>query len=182
MPRFVQGSVFGRFVYAICIMLINAYDNSKFKVAMDVKNRYKEDSIIHSILSRYINKKPFFKHSLLYRFLLFIFSIVDKIAGFLNKVISSVIINSAISKAWFKFIAIEAGNRAYLFGILLMSIPIGSVLSMILFDCVSIINMALSWIIFFAGMFIAFCSLNRQGFKNSFVTRTLNKIIEAILF
>ncbi len=179
--RYVNNSVFCRFIINIVKFVLNAYKSSGLKRCADAVGRCWQNSIVHRILHGYIYKKPWFRYSLVYRLVCFIAHIVDIICGFLHRLIAPAIKGSMLYALVNKIKALGTGNIAYLFGILLMSIPIGSIVSMIITDSVTLTNMILCWGIFALGMFVVLCGIYCAAFGRSLVVRLVKWLTDIVL-
>lgn len=177
----ITNSVFCRFIINIVKFVLNAYDNSVLKKCADAAGSCWQNSYVHSILHRYIYKKPYFQYSLVYRFVCFLAHIADIICGFLHRLIVPAIKGSMLYALVNKIKGLGAGNVTYLAGILLMSIPIGSIISMIITDSVTLTNMVLCWVIFAAGMFVVLCGMYLRTFLSSLFVRIVKWVADIVL-
>ena len=179
--NYVSGSLFGSIVINIVNKAMKAYDGSMLKKCVSAVSRCYNASIFHSICHRYIYKRAWFQYSLVYRSVCFLAHIIDSICGFIHNMLSPAIKGSIIYALVLKIKGLGPGNIAYLFGILLMSIPIGSIVSMIFTDSVVLVNMGLCWGIFALGMFVVLCGMYHSAFNKSLVVRFVKWLTDSVL-
>ena len=178
---YITNSVFCRFVLYIVRSALNAYDNSVLKRCVGAVGICWQNSAVHSIIHRYIYKKPYFRYSLVYRIIQGLAHIVDRLCGFLHRLIAPAIKGSMLYALVNKVKGLGAGNITYLAGILLMSIPIGSIVAMIITDSVTLTNMVLCWVIFAVGMFVVLCGIYMTAFLSSIAVRAVKWLTDIML-
>lgn len=178
---YVTGSVFCRSIINIVKKITNAYKGSMLKRCADAVGRCYRGSALHGMLHRYVFKKPWFRYSLVYRFVCFLAHIVDIICGYIHNILAPAIKSSMIYALVLKIKGLGTGNMAYLFGILLMSIPIGSIISMIITDSVTLTYMILCWGIFGLGMFVVLCGIYCSAFNKSLLARLVKRLTDIVL-
>lgn len=179
--NYVSDSLFGRIIINIVNKVMRAYDSSVLKKCVLALSRCYNASLFHSICHRYIYKRPWFQYSLVYRFLCFLAHIADMIFGFINRLIVPAVKGSGIYNFVQRIKSLGAGNITYLAGILLMSIPVGSIISMIFTDSVTVGNMALCWAIFGIGMAVVLCGMYLTAFLSSLAVRLVRWLTDIVL-
>ncbi len=177
----VESSVFCRLIINTVKFVLNAYESSILKKCADKVGVCWRSSIACGILHRYIYKRPYFQYSLVYRFVCFLARIADIICGALHNIFAPMIRGSMLYTAVRKIKSLGAGNVTYLAGILLMSIPIGSIISMIITDSVTLANMVLCWIIFASGMFVVLCGMYMTAFLSCLFVKALKWLTDIML-
>ncbi|MDO4300674.1 MAG: hypothetical protein Q4D26_04685 [Clostridia bacterium] len=159
---------------------ITGYENSRVKSAVNAVTVCFKDSKTYSVLSRYANKKPYYRQSLIYRLIMAIAGLFDRLFGSVNSIGSKWLEGSAFSAKVYKAIKSPAELKLYGFGILFMSIPVGSIISLILTGGVSPVNMAICWGVFVVGfVFVAAASCGSYV-KSSALFKVISGFIDLI--
>ncbi|WP_317367186.1 hypothetical protein [uncultured Tyzzerella sp.] len=91
MPLFIKDSIIYRLFDKI---IIKSYSNSLFKkFVYKILNCFKQ-SFLYKKVKNYLNKKPYFLNSLIYKFIRKIVKIIDKIMDFLYNIIKKCLLGS----------------------------------------------------------------------------------------
>lgn len=157
-----------------------AYDNSRLKKIVDSINICFKGSRTYSVLSHYINKRPYYRNSMVYKLIMAISGVFDKIFGIINKVVSGLLNGSAFSKKVYSVIKADVNKKLCGFGLLFMSIPIGSIIALILLGNVSFMNMVICWGIFVIGFLLVVIASCESAIKNSVLVKAVAVFFDLI--
>ncbi len=93
MLLFIKNSTIYKFLENV---IIKPYNNSKFKNFFTNVLSYFKQSFIYKSTERYLDKKPYFLNSLIYKFIRKMVKIIDKIMDFLHGIIKKCILGSKV--------------------------------------------------------------------------------------
>lgn len=159
---------------------LTAYDNSRLKKIVNAFGICFKDSRTYSVLSHYANKKPFYRYSLVYRIIMAIAGFFDRLFGFINRLFTALLNSSFVSAEINSAIKADVSKKLYGFGLLFMSIPIGSIIAMIFAKDVSAVNMIICWAVFAFGFVLILIASCQAVFKNSAVFRAFKGFFDLI--
>lgn len=157
-----------------------AYRNSRLKnAAANIVICFK-DSKTYNVLHRYANKRPYYRYSIIYKIVMFIAAFFDKLFGIIHNGVKNWLSGSKAAESTVKAVKTSADLKLYGFGILFMSIPIGSIISLIILRGVSSQNMAMCWGIFIFGLLLVIFACNSEAHKSSLVIKVIKKFFDLI--
>lgn len=157
-----------------------AYDDSKLKKIVYYINICFKGSRTYSILSQYINKSPYYQKSMVYKMIMVIAGVFDKLFGIINKIISGLLNGSVFSSKIYSAIKADVNKKLYGFGLLFMSIPIGSIIALILLGDVSFMNMIICWGIFVTGFLLVVIASCESAIKSSVLVKAVAVFFDLI--
>ena len=150
----LKGSKLVSYVLMLVSVFVCAYDSSKLKSFLSWLNKCFNKSITRRILASYAHKKPWFRYSLTYKLIMFIVKIADLIFGFIYKVGKKCVFGSRLALALKNGKAMALTDKCYIAGVLLVSIPIGAMLSSIIMNNCDVITIVISWVVFVVGIMV----------------------------
>lgn len=178
MPEFIKSSVVLGAVMAICRTVVNSYDNSRLKIAVSVAVKVCASSCTYNIIKKYINKKPYFLYSGIYKLERRIVRLIDKMMDVLNGFFAKMINNSIIFTELKMIPEIESRDKLSMVAIILMSICIGFMTGKIAMGQSSTEMLVSVWAVFIMGGILAVCGNCRQIIKNSLIYRFFNWLVK----
>lgn len=158
----------------------NAYKNSGLKNVVFAVGICFKESKTYSVLSCYANKKPYYRYSVVYGIIMAIAGLFDRLFGFINRLFTALFKGSVVSAEVNGIMKANVSKKLYGFGLLFMSIPIGSIISMIFAGSVSALNMSICWVVFVFGFVLVLIASCRTVFKNSIVFRAVKGFFDLI--
>ncbi|WP_250277924.1 hypothetical protein [[Clostridium] colinum] len=163
MPLFIKKS----FIYTLLDKtLINPYNTSLLKKVLGkISNCFKQ-SFIYKSIQKYLDKKPYFLNSIIYKFIRKIIKIIDKIMDFLHKKIKTYLLgsNSFIELRNIKYFTKE--KKLLLLCILLGAFNLSYSFIGIIFNT---INLYISYGLLIITIILYLFSRNTNCFKESFI-------------
>lgn len=157
-----------------------AYKVSRLKnISANVGICFKE-SKTYSVLYGYANKKPYYRYSIIYKIVMSITAFFDKFFGIVHGEVKKWFSGSKAAESTVKAVKSSVDLKLYGFGILFMSIPIGSIISLIILGGVSSLNLAISWGIFILGLLFVILACNSQALKSSIVIKMVKNFFDLI--
>lgn len=161
-------------------VFLTAYENSRLKKGVTAVGVCFKSSKTYSVLSRYANKKPFYRYSLVYRLIMAIAGLFDRLFSLINKVAKALLSGSIVSAEVDSALKADVNKKLYGFGLLFMSIPIGSIIAMIFSGGVSAVNMIICWTVFAFGFILVLTASCHIVFINSAIFRAVKGFIDLI--
>lgn len=177
MMEILNGSKLVSFVLKLVSVFVCAYDNSKLKRFLSGLNDCFNKSITRKILASYAHKKPWFRYSLTYKLIMFIVKIADVIFGFIYKICKKCIFGSRLELVIKKGKSMALTDKCYIAGVLLVSIPIGAMLSSIIMNNCDVIIIVISWAVFVVGIMVVLVGI--YG-RDSIIVKLIKGLIEAV--
>lgn len=175
-----KGSLIITVIANVAKAFLNSYENSRLKKNVTAFNKCFKNSKTYSVLYRYANKKPFYKFSFVYKAVMAIAGVFDRFFAFINKVVTGVLSGSFTARKAVSAKNADVSKKLYAFGLLFMSIPIGSIVAMILLGSVSVLNMIICWVIFAFGFILVLIASCQPVLKNSFIFRAVKGFFDLI--
>ncbi len=176
----LKGSFFAGIIIYTVNAFARAYDNSALKKAVNAVSACFLSSRFFSLLSKYANKKAFYRYSLIYRLIMAIAGLFDRLFGFMHRLAASWLSGSAGAER------VKAGLNATLkeklfgFGVLFMSIPVGSMTAILILGGISKSIIAASWCSFAFGFALTLCGAFDETLKECFVVRGIRAFLNII--
>lgn len=174
----------GSLIVTVIVNLVKAfergYDNSALKKNVDKVTLAFKTSKTHYILSHYVNKKPYYQSSVVYRLVMAIASLLNKAFGGINTLGKRLFSGSVFAHK--VCLAYKAGinDKLFAFGLLFMSIPVGSLIALIWAGQATGVNMAVCWAVFVAGVILVVAASCKDTFKNSKVVKAVSGFFDLI--
>ncbi len=159
----------------------SAYENSGFKRCVKGIAVCFRESGTYKWLSRYANKKPYYRYSFVYKIVMAIAGLVDMLFGAINSVALKWLSGSKAAESTVNACKSTVNIKLYGFGLLFMSIPIGSLIALIYAGSVNIFNIAVCWVVFVIGLLCVVFALCGGALESSFVLRAAAKFMNLIL-
>lgn len=148
----LKGSLLCRAIGFVASVFSNAYKNSRLKrFTLSVSNCFNE-SFTHTVLSHYVNKKPYFRYSLTYRLVIAIMHIVDIIFAFINNVFTKLFSGSSFCNDVISYKKSSLTQKLELIGVLVVSVSMGSFVSMALNGDFTRVILGVNSVIFVVGI------------------------------
>lgn len=176
----LKGSIIVKAVLWIICGFQNAFEYSLLKKFVSAVYRSWRGSFLHHICSKYVNKKPFYQSSLIYRFVMAIGRILDKPFGAIYKVFKPTIYNSRVCNFAKNAVGKDCKSRAYGAGLLLMSIPIGSLIALIIKGDCTPVTIGMCVAVFIFGVALSFGVVFNEVIQGSLIVRLLKWIISSL--
>ena len=164
-----KGSILVRAILCVVHTFGNAYRCSLLEKFVSAVYRSWRGSFIHHICSKYVNKKPFYQSSLIYRFVMAIGRILDKPFGAIYRAFKPAVDNSK-----------DCRSRAYGAGLLLMAIPIGSLIALIMKGNCTPITIGMCVAVFIFGLALSFGVVFNEVIQNSLVVKFVKWVISSL--
>lgn len=139
-----------------------------------------KDSKTYDILSKYAGKNPYYRFSFTYKIVMSIAAIFDKLFGRIHNEVKRWFSGSKAAENIVNAVKLTTDLKLYGFGILFMSIPIGSILSLIILGGISFVNLAMCWGIFIFGLLLVILACNSEALKESLSIRAVSKFFDLI--
>ncbi len=172
------------FFAGIIIYVVNAfsraYDNSVLKKAVSAVSVCFLSSRFFSLLSRYANKKAFYRYSLIYRLIMAIAGLFDRLFGFIHRLAASWLAGSAGAANIREGLNSSLREKLFGFGVLFMSIPVGSMTAILLLGGISKSIIAASWCSFAIGLVLTLCGAFEEALKRCFLVRGIKAFLDIL--
>ena len=178
MPEFIKSSAVLCTVIALWKAVVNSYDNSRLKNAVSAAVRICVNSTICNIIRRYIDKKPYFLYSGVYKLGRKAVGKIDKIMDKLHSFFAGLLNNSVIFTEANMIPHMDSKEKLYMLAIMLMSICIGFMTGKIVMGQSSPEMLVSVWAVFIMGGILAVCGNCRQTIKNSLIYRFFNWLVK----
>ena len=178
MPEFIKSSVILGIVISLWRTVVNSYDNSRLKIAVSAAAKVCVNSVTCNIIKKYINKKPYFLYSGVYKLGRGIVRLIDKMMDVLNGFFAGLLNNSIIFTELKMIPEIESRDKLSMVAITLMSICIGFMTGKIVMGQSSTEMLVSVWAVFIMGGILAVCGNCRQIIKNSLIYRFFNWLVK----
>ena len=159
---------------------VTAYNNSRLKKSMTGIAVCFKNSGTYGILSKYANKKPYYRYSLVYRIIMAIAGLFDRLFGRINSFMSGWLSGSRAAEDTVKVYNASAESKLTGFGILFMSIAAGSIIALMYAGGMSAVNAIMCIAVFILGLLCAVISLCKGALKGSAVLRLFAEFIDLI--
>lgn len=104
---------------------ISTYNESIFKKSLLKIKDISSKSVTADLFNRYINKKPYYENSLSSKFFVWLFSVINIVMVFLNKIFTPLFKNSTTVKSTTSLKKLSTRRKTSLTSILIVSISIG---------------------------------------------------------
>lgn len=176
---FKESLVFSTLLKCVDI-IIKAYKYSKLKKNINAFVSCFKSSRTFYILSLYANKKPYYRNSLTYRIIMAIAGLFNRLFGAIHNIAENCLRGSEAGKITVEAIKSPTNTKLYGFGLLFMSIPIGSIISLIVLGSVSTVNMIICWVVFFIGFLLVVIASCKNALSNSVVIKAAKGLIDLI--
>ena len=176
----LKGSILVRAILCVVHTFGNAYRCSLLEKFVSAVYRSWRGSFIHHICSKYVNKKPFYQSSLIYRFVMAIGRILDKPFGAIYRAFKPAVDNSKISNFAKVAVGKDCRSRAYGAGLLLMAIPIGSLIALIMKGNCTPITIGMCVAVFIFGLALSFGVVFNEVIQNSLVVKFVKWVISSL--
>lgn len=174
----------GSLIITITINIVKAfmtsYKNSRLKKGVTAVGVCFKSSKTFGVLSRYANKKPYYRNSLIYRLIMAIAGLFDRLFGFINKIGAALLGGSSVSKEVYSAIKADANTKLCGFGLLFMSIPVGTLVALIISGNVSAVNMIICWVVFIIGLLFVLIASCESAIKSSFIIKVFAGFFDLI--
>ncbi len=177
MPEMLKGGFIVSLGLKFISVFVNAYNNSLLKKFVDKVYFCFKQSVVRKVMSSYANKQPWFRYSLIYKFIMFLAKIADIIFGFIHKVIKKCLFGSRVAEGYKNIVAMSKIDKCYSAGVLLTSLPIGVMLGSIVFKNCTALTFVICWGMFFLGVMIVLVGI--YG-RDSFIVKLIRNFIAAI--
>lgn len=157
-----------------------AYEESSFKRAALRAGSCFKASKTCGILTKYVCKKPFYKNSFVYRIVMAIAGLFDRLFAFINKAGGCLFSGSRFSSVILGAVKADTSGKLYGFGLLFMSIPIGTLIALILTGNSSLVNMVICWVLFIVGLIMTVIASCPRVFLNSALYKAFRLFFDLI--
>lgn len=172
------------FIVTAIINIIKAfergYDNSVLKKNVSKITIVFNNSGTHRVLSRYINKNPYYRNSVVYKIIMAIASLFDKFFAKINVLGTKLLSGSIVAKKVKDAYNAGVNQKLFGFGVLFMSIPLGSLFALICLGQATGKNMAVCWGIFIVGVVLVITATCKDSLKNSKIIKAVSTFFELI--
>lgn len=175
-----KGSFFAGIIIYTADIFSRAYKNSVFKRAVGAVGVCFVSSKLFSLLSRYVNKKAFYRYSLTYRLIMAIVRLFDRLFGFIHRVAASWLEGSLSSAQIRAGINSSLREKLFGFGVLFMSIPVGSMTAILILGGISKTNIIMSWCSFVLGLLLALCGAFEEALRQCLVVRGIKAFLNVL--
>ena len=159
---------------------VTAYNNSRLKKSMTGIAVCFKNSGTYGILFKYANKKPYYRYSLVYRIVMAIAGLFDRLFSFINSFMSDWLSGSRAAEDTVKVYNASAESKLTGFGILFMSIAAGSIIALMYAGGMSVVNAIMCIAVFVLGLLCVVISLCKGALKGSAVLRLFAEFIDLI--
>lgn len=159
---------------------VRAYDNSRLKKNIKGIGACFKNSVTYRVLSKYANKKPFYRYSFVYRIIMAIAGLFNRLFGHINSIVSGWLSGSRAADDTVKLYNASAESKLMGFGILFMSIAAGSVIALLYAGGMSNFNSIMCLAVFVLGFLCTLISLCKGALKGSAILRLLAEFIDLI--
>lgn len=176
----LKGSILVRAVLCVVYAFENAYGNSLLKKIVSAVYRSWRSSFIHHICSKYVNKKPFYKSSLIYRLVMAIGKAVDRPFGAIYRAFKPAVDNSKVVKFAKMAVGKDCTSRTYGAGLLLMAIPIGSLVALIIKGDCTPITVGMCVAVFVVGLVLSFGVVFNEVIQDSLIVKFVKWVISSL--
>lgn len=176
----LKGSILVSAVLCVARTFEKAYSCSLLKKFVSAVYRSWRGSFIHHICSKYVNKKPFYQSSLIYRFVMAIGRALDRPFGAIYKVFKPAIDNSKVCNFAKVAVGKDCKSRAYGAGLLLMAIPIGSLIALIIKGNCTPITVGMCVAVFIFGVALSFGVVFNEVIQNSLVVKFVKWVVSSL--
>lgn len=180
MPGIFKGSILVKIIIGLFGIFKNSYNSSMLKKFADAVYRSWRGSLLHKILSAYVNKKPFFQSSFIYRIVMAVGRLLDIPFSALYRAFKPAVENSKAVDFAKKVVGKDCLSRAYGAGLLFMSVPIGSLIVLILKGDCTPVSLGLCVALFVLGAALSFGAVFNKVIQDSLIVRLVKKIFECL--
>lgn len=176
----LKSSILAKAILSVVHAFENAYECSLLKKFVGAVCGGWKYSFIHHICSKYVNKKPFYQSSLIYRFVMVIGRALDKPFGAIYRAFKPAVDNSKVAEFAKMAVGKDCTGRTYGAGLLLMAIPIGSLVALIIKgDCTPIaIGMCIAVFVF--GAALSFGVVFNEVIQDSLIVKFVKWVISSL--
>lgn len=176
----LKGSILVKALLCCVRKFENAYECSLLKKLADGICRSWRGSLVHRICSKYVNKKPYYQSSLIYKLVMAIGRLFDKPFKAIYRAFKPSVDNSVATAAANSIVGRDGKSRAYGAGLFLMAVSMGSLIAAILKDEVSVLNFVLCIGVFDIGLFMSFFMVFDNVIQDSLVVRAVKWIFKSL--
>lgn len=159
---------------------MTAYDNSRLKKNMSGIAACFKNSGTYGVMKKYANKRPYYRYSLVYKIVMAIAGLFDKLFGWIHSFMSDWLSGSRSAEGTVKIWKSKAESKLKGFGILFMSIAAGSSIALIYAGGMSSVNIAVCFAVFILGFLCIVLSLCKGVLKSSAILRLFAEFIDLI--
>lgn len=159
---------------------VTAYNDSRLKKNMTGVALCFKSSMTYRVLSKYANKRPYYRYSFIYRIVMAIAGLFDRLFGWINSFMSGWLSGSRAAEDTVKVYNAPAERKLMGFGILFMSIAAGSIIALMYAGGMSSVNVIMCIAVFILGLLCTVISLCKGALKGSAVLRLLAEFIDLI--
>lgn len=176
----IKGSLIVTVITNIVKAFEKGYDNSALKKNVSKIASAFKNSRTHKVLSCYINKNPYYRNSVVYKIIMAIAGLFDKLFGKINVLGTKLLSGSIVAKKVKDAYNSGVNQKLFGFGVLFMSIPLGSLFALICLGQATDKNMAVCWGIFAVGVILVITAVCKDSLKNSKVIKAVSTFFELI--
>lgn len=180
MIRILKGSAVVGAVLSVIGRFVTSYRSSVFKRFVDAICLMCRESFVGRLVHRYIYKSPFYEHSLIYRVIMAVVGVFDRLFAWLNRCFKALLSGSLVVGALNSSLSKGIAARCFTAGVLVMSMCIGSTLAMLVTGVASKLTLGLSCGIFAVGCVVSLLSLCPKAVEDCFVVRGVKWLINEL--
>lgn len=159
---------------------MTSYENSRLKKSVNAAALCFKNSATYGVLLKYANKKPYYRYSFTYKIIMAVAGLFDRLFAAINSLVKKWFSGSKTAEETLKAYRSDVQTKLGGFGILFMSIPIGSIIALIYAGRVSAMNMVMCWSIFIAGLLCVVISYCKDALKNSIFIKGIARFVDLI--
>lgn len=163
MPLFIKDSIIYKIIYCI---LIKPYNNSLLKKFLEKTLNCFKESFIYKRVEGYLNKKPYFLNSIVYKFIRKIVKLIDRLMDFLHKIIKKMLLGSVSFSEICSIKDIDNQEKLLILSILIGTFNVAYTVAGIIFDT---INLYVSYGLLVITLILFLFSKSKNCFKQSFI-------------
>lgn len=157
-----------------------AYVNSGLnKVIRVLVNTFK-NSVTYSILHKYACKKPYYRYSFVYRIIMAIAGVFDRLFGFINSLMTGWFSGSRAAEETVSACKAPVEIKFRGFGILFMSMAAGSFIYSLSLGMMTSLNTVICTGVFVLGILCVAISYLRGVFKGSIIVKVCTGLIDLL--
>ena len=157
-----------------------AYESSMLKKAVSAVSMCFLSSRFFALLSRYADKKAFYRYSLVYRLIMAIARLFDRLFGFIHRLAASWLGGSASAERVKSGLNATLKEKLFGFGVLFMSIPVGSMTAILILGGISKSIIAASWGSFGLGLILTLMGAFDEALRECFAVRGIKAFLNII--